>query len=139
VGLTRKTPLESKTGLKRSRIKSREPRRDWTEAITKVQEEGRCRVCGASENLEAAHVIPRAKSDERVTGPRGGEVLRVPRDAVVPLCREHHGDYDAHRLDLLPFLFVPEQIFAVKAAGGILSALKRISASARTIAKEDAC
>ena len=117
--------------LQRKPTKKKPLRRDWTsEAIPKVEREGCCRVCGSSENLEAAHTIGRRWQDERVEGPRGGTYLLVKADAVVALCLHHHKLYDARKLDLLPYLYLPEQVFAVETAGGIASANKRLSGNA---------
>lgn len=121
--------------LKRTNIKPKQVRRSWEEALDKVEEEGRCRVClvsaggvvdGCMVQLEAAHVMGR-KYDEPEYGPRGGKTLVVKRESVVPLCRDCHRQYDERRLDLLPFLFLPEQIEAVRVAGGIFAANKRIA------------
>lgn len=110
------------------------PRR-WGDAIAKVREESQCRVCqslGGWEDgdyvgeLECAHIIGR-KHDPIHTGPRGGQYRYVHPDSVVPLCPRCHRDYDHYELDLLPFMFWPEQVRAVEDAGGIMSALKRIS------------
>lgn len=106
-------------------------RRDWREAQRKVEREGQCRVCGSERGLEAAHVIGR-RHDPVIQGPRGGEYRYVHPDSVVPLCggsvlNTCHPDYDARKLDLLPYLHLHEQVRAVEDAGGILSALKRIS------------
>ncbi len=129
MGLTRKA------GLKRTPMKSRPTKRDWSEAIDKVQDEQRCRVCLAPDGaegggevlcLQAAHIIGR-EHDEARTGPKGGETLVVARESVVPLCQFCHVQYDARRLDLLPYLFLPEQVRAVDDAGGIYAANKRIS------------
>jgi hypothetical protein len=38
-------------------------------------------------------------------------------DAIVPLCREHHTAFDAHRIDLLPHLTYAEQAEAVRVIG----------------------
>ncbi len=121
--------------MKRSRMKRTAPKRDWSEALDKVQEEGRCRVClvpdgamvdGERVRIQAAHIIGR-EHDEVKVGPKGGEYLFVRRESIVPLCSADHRAYDTHRLDLLPFLFLPEQIEAVRAAGGIAAAYRRLS------------
>ena len=92
--------------------------RDWSEARAKCDQEGRCRVCRRRERpVEAAHILPRS------VVPNGGEDGRN----IVPLCREHHGEYDADRLDLLPWLSPEEQSYAVELAGGIIAALRIIS------------
>lgn len=114
-------------------VKSSKLSRSWTDALTKVQREGRCRVCGEARDLECAHVIGR-KHDAVVVGPRGGESIYVHPDSIVPLCggfsRDNcHGEYDARRLDLLPYLHVHEQCRAVEDACGIESARARICGS----------
>ncbi len=106
-------------------------RRDWRDAIRKIEREARCRVCGETRDLEAAHIIGRV-ADPLVVGPRGGESRYVHPDAIVPLCGGFtdnfcHGAYDRREIDLLPYLHIHEQVRAVEDAGGILSALKRIS------------
>lgn len=86
-------------------------RLDWTEARRKVDRERSCRIQGCRVNwgLEAAHVIDRSVA--KSPGPK------VPEDDIVPLCKEHHGQYDAHRLDLLPVLTKREQAKAVFLVG----------------------
>lgn len=108
-------------------MKRSDPQRSWEQAIRKVEREGACRVCGCTQDLQAAHTISRQLQDVEVEGPRGGKALVVPENAIVPLCRAHHEAYDARRLDLLPYLFLPEQVNAVEAAGGITGANKRLS------------
>lgn len=84
-------------------------KRDWTAAHAKLADEGhRCRVCGSTELVDPAHVIPRS----RVTA--GGE---DPRN-IVPLCRLDHMAFDAgHSLDLLPYLSLSEQGYAAELVG----------------------
>ena len=127
--------LQRNAPMKRSRLKSKPPARDWSDARDKVEEEGRCRVClvpdgslvdGERIRLEAAHAIGREHDEVRI-GPRGGETLYVRRESIVPLCQFCLSQFHAHRLDLLPFLFLPEQIEAVRAAGGIEAANRRLS------------
>lgn len=76
-----------------------------------------CVVCWKTP-VDPAHLIPRSMAPDRA-----GDPLRV-----VPLCREHHQDYDAHALDLLPYLagFEREQGMAVECVG-LLGALQRIT------------
>ena len=94
-------------------------RRDWKEARAKVEyESGRCRVCFAP-NADAAHVIPRSLAP--------GVGNNMSADNIVPLCRECHVEYDQHRLDLLPYLGMAEQVAAVRQAGGIALAYRRTS------------
>ncbi len=102
-------------------------RRDWRRALRKVNQEGQCRVCKSQVNLQAAHTISRRLQDVEIEGPRGGIMLLVKADAIVPLCEQHHLEYDARELDLLPYLFLHEQVYAVETAGGIALANKRLS------------
>jgi len=84
-------------------------KRDWRAARAKVDQEGRCRVCGARNGLQAAHTIGR-KYDDRRTG------VVDPRD-IVPLCAHDHAAFDQRRLDLLPYLTLDEQARAVEHVG----------------------
>lgn len=97
--------------------------------------EGRCRVCPEERGLQAAHVVGRehdAKLSEAERAELGTEAERyVMAIDVVPLCERHHRLYDDRRLDLLPYLTIPEQAAAVGHVG-IVSALRRIC-SAREV------
>lgn len=73
-------------------------------------------VDGSSVILDPAHTVGR-EHDEIEVGPRGGEIRAVKREAVVPLCRGCHTQYDEHRLDLLPYLFRPEEEWATHVLG----------------------
>lgn len=89
-------------------------KRDWTLARAKCDAEG-CRVCGdRGELVEAAHVVARS-----VGGTQDS-------DAIVPLCRKHHREYDALSLDLLPYLTWDEFAQAVRTIGP-LAALERVT------------
>lgn len=99
-------------------------RRDWTDARAKVDAEGVCRVCASSERVQAAHTVGRFRDPEVRRG-----VRRVLADAIVPLCAPCHARYDGHELDLLPFVDLDEQIQAVRDAGGIESARRRLIGS----------
>lgn len=116
-----------------------EPRRDWTDARAKVDHAGRCRVCGLDvdqlaaigRSLEAAHTIGRTHDEPR---PEVSEsVLWVNPDHVVELCGPAtstatcHAAYDGHRLDLLPLLTTDEQAAAVRSAGTIAAAVRRLT------------
>lgn len=92
-------------------------KRDWRKARAKVEQEGRCRVCHTGSGLEAAHTIGRKHDD------KSGIVN--PLD-IVPLCREHHLQYDGRRLDLLPYLTYEEQARAVSHVG-LVGAYRRLS------------
>lgn len=90
-------------------------------AREKVEAEGRCRTCDDPRPgvLDAAHLIPRSV--------KSGQGFEDP-DGIVPLCSRIkggagcHDDYDAHRLELLPYLTLDEQLAAVRLAGGIEAA-----------------
>lgn len=93
-------------------------------AREKVEREERCRVChvGPAYKLEAAHLWPRS---------RGASGFDEP-DLIVPLCSTVfggtcHADFDDHRLDLLPFLTLGEQVATVRAAGGLELARRRLA------------
>lgn len=90
-------------------------KRDWSMAIEKCLREGSCRVCGSHEMIDPAHIIPRSL---------GG---RDHAESIVPLCRACHTAYDAHRLSLLPYLTVKEEVEAVIAIGGLSRAYNRIN------------
>jgi hypothetical protein len=79
-------------------------RRNWTAAHNKVRDEIYCRVCDKQAD-DAAHIVPRSLG--------GG----MTAEAIVPLCRGHHTDYDAHKLDLLEHLTYEEQAEAVRVIG----------------------
>lgn len=87
----------------------------------KVEAEGVCRVCGTNRKLEAAHTWDRSLGRSKFDN----------ADIIVPLCGPAtdsstcHGQYDTHKLDLLPFLTLSEQLAMVAAAGGIERARKR--------------
>jgi hypothetical protein len=96
-------------------------RRNWKEARQKVEREGfRCRVCRSSFQVEAAHVIPRSLAP--------GVGTNMSADNIVPLCGGPdgcHGAYDRHDLSILEYLTLPEQVAAVRQAGGIALAYRR--------------
>lgn len=94
-------------------------RRSWVSARAKVDLAGECRVCGAVDSLEAAHVIGRSYD------PPDGKVRPVD---VVPLCGPCHRAYDGRSLSLLPYLTHEEQAAAVGHVG-IVSAYRRTTSS----------
>ncbi len=109
-------------------VASRLKKRDWTDARLKVEAAGGvCRVCGKP-HAEAAHTIGR-KHDRQVAP----NLWWVDPDDIVPLCGPAtssdtcHGKYDAHQLDLLPYLSLGEQVAAVRAAGSITAAFRRVT------------
>jgi len=79
--------------------------KSWVEAKEKVAREGMCRVCGSSQMLDPAHIIPRSQG--------GG----LKANDIVPLCRNCHTAYDSYKLDLLPHLYTHEQAHAVSLVG----------------------
>lgn len=111
---------------KPSKRKSPNKRRDWTEPRQKVEAEGRCRVCGGTSDVQAAHIVPRSQ----VAAGHGEHV-----DNIVPLCGDFgngcHGLFDRGELDLLPFLTLGEQAYAVLIhPGGMVGAYQRVTGGA---------
>lgn len=126
---TRKTPLRRSSVTQGVSAKARRgllasiPKRDWGEALAKVEAEGRCRVCRASsqeKKVDAAHTLGRRHDQAGEDG-----VIVVRAVDTVPMCRPCHGDFDAHRLDLVPHLTHAEMAAAVGHVG-IVSALRRL-------------
>jgi hypothetical protein len=105
--------------MKRVRVE-----RDWSDALAKCKAEGRCRACKRKGKVEAAHLIGREHDGPRTLG---DETLWVNPVDVVPLCVTHHRSYDRRTIDLLPHLTVEEQARAVFVAGGMMSALRRVT------------
>jgi hypothetical protein len=109
-------------------------KRDWKRAVAKVRKEGRCRVCKRPAGVEAAHTTGR-ENDEPGDDAR---VLLVNPDSIVPLCgpatdtRTCHGRYDAHRLDLLPYLSRDEQVQAVREVG-LEAAYRRLTGAGKGV------
>jgi hypothetical protein len=93
--------------------------RQWEDARRKVEEEGRCRICGV-EPVEAAHLFGRVL-DEVIGQTEDGKTLitikYVDPLAVAPLCKRHHEDYDQKRLDLSPYIRFPEMAWVVERVG----------------------
>lgn len=84
-------------------------KRSWAAARAKVEAEGHCRACGSTQNLEAAHIVPRSR-----IGPLGA--AEDPRN-IVPLCPQCHRDQHAGALELLPLLRLDEQGYAASLVG----------------------
>lgn len=121
------SPLRRLAPLKRSRMKRKRVRRDWTRALEKVDREGRCRGCGRTtrqlglidRRLEAAHLLGRTY--DTLKHPNGE--LIVETEATVPLCGPQvntgtcHQLYDARKLDLWGRLTDSEREWAVRRLG----------------------
>lgn len=118
---------KAKASTPGSSMSRSQPDRDWTDARAKVELEGRCRVCGSSYGLEAAHVMGR-KYDQPLHS--GTKTLYVNPLDIVPLGPVCHRRFDAHELDLLPYLAPEEQVRAVELAGSIETAFRRLAPSA---------
>lgn len=103
-----------------------QPKRQWRRARMKCEQQG-CRLCG--EPAQAAHIIGR-EHDKNAPIVWPAMQTWVPYEVVperiCPLCPSHHAEYDAHKLDLLPYLTVLEQAQAVHDAKGIELARNRI-------------
>lgn len=117
---------------KKQRRRSTGPKRDWSLAITKVEEEACCRICKRSDcKLDAAHVLGREHDEPKVDGDgRPLKELLVHPDRVFPACGPFpngcHGDVDMKRVNYLPYLTLPEQLKAVEDCGGIAPAYMRL-------------
>lgn len=105
------------------------PKRYWLAALNKTQAEGRCRCCGARDNVQAAHIIGRSY-DEEFELEDGTRWLFVDPEEIVPLCVTCHADYDQRRLNILPVLTLVEQAAAVRLIG-MERALHRVSGQMR--------
>ncbi len=133
--------IEGREGKPRQRsfgTGSKEPKRDWTDARAKVEEEGCCRICKRSDRkLEAAHILGREHDEPKLkVEPITGELvpsktLHVEPDRIVPLCGPFpegcHGDVDYNRVNLVHYLTIDEQVQAVKDAGGIAPAWVKLA------------
>jgi len=111
--------------------RSTEPKRDWSAARAKVEEEGCCRICEKTSDevkLEAAHVLGREHDEPRTPG---SKVLFVNPLRIIPACGPFpagcHGDIDHNRINLVHYLTLDEQIQAVKDAGGIAPAFMELA------------
>lgn len=71
--------------------------RDWRSPIAKVLAEGECRACGATDELDPAHLFPRGL---------GGS--NDPEN-IVPLCRTCHREFDAGDFDLGSVKLTPRE------------------------------
>jgi 5-methylcytosine-specific restriction endonuclease McrA len=99
-------------------------KRDWTAMREKVEREGKCRIGGAVHGApEAAHIIQRSRV------PTGGEHAAN----CIPLCRDCHRAYDERQLDVLPYLTLSEQAYAVFLVG-IVSAMERTTSQRWVVA-----
>lgn len=132
------TPRRGRKPLRRSGLKRSQPKRDWTDARAKVEEEGCCRICKRSDRkLEAAHILGREHDEPKVKvgsdgkSFTGSKTLYVHPDRIVPLCGPFpegcHGDVDYHRVNLVHVLTLDEQLQAVKDAGGIAEAWRALA------------
>lgn len=74
--------------------------------------------------MELAHVTGRAYDRPRTPG---SKTVYVEPESVVPLCKEHHMEYDAHQREILCYLETPEQVRAVEDLGSIESARRRLA------------
>lgn len=88
-------------------------RRNWLQARQKVAREGRCRNCGTTQGLEAAHLIPRSR-----VGPNGGA---EDERNIIPLCNLFqnacHEAYDHKRLSIARIVTVEERAYMVQLVG----------------------
>jgi hypothetical protein len=123
--------VDSSTPRRRYK-KSSEPKRDWSLAIAKVEEEGCCRICKRSDRkLDASHILGR-EHDEPKIGADGRPLkeLFVHPARIIPACGPYplhcHGAQHRHEVDTLRYLTLDEQLMAVKDAGSIEAARIRL-------------
>jgi hypothetical protein len=119
---------------RRRSLSSNEPKRDWTDARAKAEEEGCCRICKTkARKIEAAHVLGREHDEPKVNKATGEALkeLHVHPDRIVPLCGPFpegcHGDVDYNRVNLVHYLTIDEQVQAVRDAGGIAPAFTALA------------
>jgi hypothetical protein len=134
--MNRTKPLSRGSGPKRGSPKRTQPKRFWGDAEEK---RGPCRAIrlgGCGGPVELAHVIGRVHDPTmwQFLLEAGFEYVGfdryVRRESVIPLCRIHHDRYDGRaqpKFEALPLLSLDEQLQAVRDAGGIALALRRIS------------
>src|SRR6185437_16874831 len=122
---TASSGVDSSTPRRRKPIKRSEPKRDWSLAITKVEEEGCCRICKRTDRkLDASHILGR-EHDEPKVGADGRPLkeLLVHPARIIPACGPYplhcHGAQHRHEVDTLRYLTLEEQLMAVKDAGSI--------------------
>lgn len=122
--------LSSESAYSVARGHSKGTKRDWAQAKEKCWAEP-CRLLDSplhvceTRRTECAHVMGRRFDSHREDG-----VLWVNPDSVIPLCPNAHREYDAHRLDILPYLTLDEQADAVKRVG-IIRAIARLTGARR--------
>ena len=118
--LRRRGPLRARKPLRRTKPLQRTASLAATDAQRAAVAGRPCIVCGATHRVDPAHLIPKA--------------LGGCGDArcVTALCRVCHRDYDAGRLDLLPYLEPAWRAQLAHAVGhvGLIGALRRISGEA---------
>ena len=90
-------------------------------AVEKIITEGQCRVC-TRKDIQTSHLWPRGRGAPKYEDP----------DICIPLCAYHHFWFDAHQLELLPYLSLEEQLATVREAGGIVKAYRRLTYDADT-------
>lgn len=114
-------PDTTRAFIDRGRASTSTKRRPVSPASTEQRKviHGRsCIVCGATP-CHPAHLIDRGMC------PEGAD----DRRAVIPLCPEHHREYDLHRLDVLPYLepHLREELAFAVLRFGLISTLERVT------------
>lgn len=87
--------------------------RNWNDVKRDQKMYEGCRICGDTE-VDAAHIAGRTY-DERI----GKATIKVSPLSVLPLCREHHQQYDTGYLSILPYLQPDEVAQAIRDAGSV--------------------
>lgn len=106
--------LPRKKQLKKTQMKTKSMRRDWTDADKKMPYQW-CRGCGG-DGMERAHLVPRRFDEVRI-GPMGGKYLYVEPDNIVALCTPCHHAFDAGELSLLGKLTMREYRHVISILG----------------------
>jgi hypothetical protein len=118
--LRRRAQLRARTPLRRTAPLRRTESLAATDSQRAAVAGRPCVVCGGTDGVDPAHVIPRSLGG-------CGDPL-----CVVPLCRRTcHRAYDVGQLDLLPYLEPRFRAQLAHAVGhvGLVAALRRISGS----------
>ena len=117
----RRSPLQVKTRLRRSKPLQQRASMAATERQRAAVAGMTCIVCGTDRRIDPAHLIPRSMGG-------CGDPL-----CVVPACRAHHRAYDRGELDLLPHLEPAWRAQLAHAVGhvGLVAALRRITGTRR--------
>lgn len=112
-------------------MKRSQPKRDWSDAQAKLEDEAACRVCDKRIDLEKCHISGRKYDQPRFDQK---QLYVDPRDIVI-LCgpstdsRSCHNRFDSGQIDLQEHLTTEEQARCVEVLGSIENARMRLAPS----------